>query len=148
MIWLYTLLSLPTPRAMSVVIKILREDRNCLQLEVNLSKSSLAAALLQAHQTCDVPLALQDLGRMVPDLQELPGKTEGFVSVGILIGHLSFIDQFMTQKITDLSFRSSFPIPIPTAFCCYSNTAATRNSSTCCNSLVSIFVYTLSISAV
>jgi Na+-transporting NADH:ubiquinone oxidoreductase subunit NqrC len=57
---------------------------------------------------------------MVPDLQALPGKprTEGFVSVGIpqamiQVGHLSkfkfshsliesFMDRFMTQKLTDL----------------------------------------------
>jgi hypothetical protein len=55
---------------------------------------------------------------MVPNPQALPGQTEGFVSVGILIGHLSFIDHFMTQKLTDLQaeFQKLISYPHPHDF--------------------------------
>ena len=87
--------------------------RDCLQLSVNLSKS--AVLVLQAHSA---PPPLLSLDLAVPDLANLPLHTEGFVSVGVPIGHLSYLDKFMATLLADLNteFQQLLQHPYPHDF--------------------------------
>ena len=74
--------------------------RDCLQLSVNLSKSALL--VLQAH-SAPPPLLRLFLELAVPDLSNLPIHMKGFISVGIPIGHLLYLDKFMATLLADLN---------------------------------------------
>ena len=69
----------------------------------------------------------RSLYKECPDLRSLLVKTEGFVYVGVPIGHLSFLDTYLQQVIVDpWSFRNLFLSPTRMIFCSWSTIAAIK----------------------
>ena len=77
--------------------------KDCLHLNINLTKSSLVALQLNTivSPDCDLTHIYQEC----PDLRSLLMKTEGFVCVGVPIGHLNYLDTYMQQLIGELSME-------------------------------------------
>ena len=75
--------------------------KNCLHLDINLTKSSPIALQMNTIDSPDYDLT--PLYQECPDLRSLPVKTKRFMCVGMPIGHLDFLDAYLQQVIAELS---------------------------------------------
>ena len=85
--------------------------KDCLHLDINLTKSSLIA--LQLYTIVSPDCDLTPLYQECPDLRSLPVKTEQFVCVGVPIGYLSFLNMYMQHMIGELSMEFQKLISYP-----------------------------------
>jgi hypothetical protein len=89
---------------------------DCAGVQLNISKSSLN--VLQAATIVDPVAAMGPIYEEFPILEELPLATEGMICVGTPVGHLSFLNRFMEERITVLTqeFQHLLPFPYPHDF--------------------------------
>lgn len=85
--------------------------KDCLHLDINLTKSSLIA--LQLYTIVSPDCDLTPLYQECPDLRSLPVKTEQFECVGVPIGYLSFLNMYMQHMIGELSMEFQKLISYP-----------------------------------
>jgi hypothetical protein len=89
---------------------------NCVGVETNLSKSSLN--VFQASTIANPRNGMTLAYEQCPILAELPLVTEGFICVGTPVGSLTYIRNFMAERLTELKdeFQNLLSYPYPHDF--------------------------------